>query len=561
MKHLIIYTLSLVTLLSLCGCYADKGGNDFDTVLPDVEITIPEDAYSGSLGQTITVTPTIKSDIDNADLEYHWEVNGAVLNPETGREMFSPLVPDDQQAQTLTYTCHLDSSITSLNKGYTCRLRVHQKSTGRDFYSASTFTITIEGITGLMVLYGDDSQSDIGILQAEEFMPSSSSIPTEPSASTSLYSMNTGSKLQGKGQRIVQATIESVEWYGDNVKDYCRILAMTDKAQQWLNRNDFSVYGDWNALFYLQGSRKVNAGDPRGYDMVGDWSIAFDGDDVFLTSPTSAYQYLFPMFTPQTECKGGNKFTFAPKMLKVGSSGIQKLMYATSVNGDKTRNGFVAITNGSTSNMNKYTELIDTKDDAATFNPGDMQASLVDWGVMSNNHAVAVMKGNSGRAKYAGQYFLADLLPSAKSGGASGYLNIPQHLYDLSALTNIASATAFAFGSTQNMCYYATPGAVYRYGIDGTNATAAAPIIMTDGTAVGLKGDVTMMKMLASPNTKTHNSDEILLVATWDGSASHLYALHLDNMTGNVTKVATYDAASVTGWAFGKIYDVNIKSL
>lgn len=97
MKHLIIYTLSLVTLLSLCGCYADKGGNDFDTVLPDVEITIPEDAYSGSLGQTITVTPTIKSDIDNADLEYHWEVNGAVLNPETGREMFSPLVPDDQQ--------------------------------------------------------------------------------------------------------------------------------------------------------------------------------------------------------------------------------------------------------------------------------------------------------------------------------------------------------------------------------------------------------------------------------------------------------------------------------
>lgn len=248
-------------------------------------------------------------------------------------------------------------------------------------------------------------------------------------------------------------------------------------------------------------------------------------------------------------------------MLKVGSSGIQKLMYATSVNGDKTRNGFVAITNGSTSNMNKYTEFIDTKDDAATFNPGDMQASLVDWGVMSNKHAVAVMKGNSGRAKYAGQYFLADLLPSAKSGGASGYINIPQHLYDLSALTNIASATAFAFGSTQNMCYYATPGAVYRYGIDGTNATAAAPIIMTDGTAVGLKGDVTMMKILASPNTKTHNSDEILLVATWDGSASHLYALHLDNMTGNATKVATYDAATVTGWAFGKIYDVNIKSL
>lgn len=70
-----------------------------------------------------------------------------------------------------------------------------------------------------------------------------------------------------------------------------------------------------------------------------------------------------------------------------------------------------------------------------------------------------------------------------------------------------------------------------------------------------------MMKMLNSPNVTTHNTDEVLLVAIYDGSLSHLYALHLDEMTGNVTSMSTYDTTTVKGWKFRKIYDVNIKSL
>ncbi len=50
-------------------------------------------------------------------------------------------------------------------------------------------------------------------------------------------------------------------------------------------------------------------------------------------------------------------------------------------------------------------------------------------------------------------------------------------------------------------------------------------------------------------------------MAPWDGSQSHLYALHLDEMTGNVTTLSLYDATTVSGWDFKKIYDVNIKSL
>ena len=60
--------------------------------------------------------------------------------------------------------------------------------TGRNFYSTNTFTITIAGITGLLVLHGDDASSDIGILEAEEFTPSANSLPASPSAVTDMYS-------------------------------------------------------------------------------------------------------------------------------------------------------------------------------------------------------------------------------------------------------------------------------------------------------------------------------------------------------------------------------------
>ena len=96
-----------VAMVAATSCYDEQEGNDFDTRLPDVEIVIPESAYSGSLGQIITIEPIVKSEIADADLEFFWEVNGARTN-ESGRAFFAPLVNDDEQGRILTYTCKLD---------------------------------------------------------------------------------------------------------------------------------------------------------------------------------------------------------------------------------------------------------------------------------------------------------------------------------------------------------------------------------------------------------------------------------------------------------------------
>lgn len=556
-KNIFSILILLAGLFMLQSCYDDKGGNDYDTALPDVEIVIPETTYSGSLGQSIKITPTIKTMIDAADLEYHWEVDGNITNSQ-GRGTFSPLVNDDQQGESLNYVCKLDSNITTLNKSYNCRLRVHQKSTGRDFYSADLFTITIEGITGLMVLYDEGNSCDVGILCADEFMPKSSSIPENPTVTMGVFSnANKGKKLSGKGLEVYQGIASYVS---SNARDRMRILVRTDQEAYWLNRNDLSVLGNWNYVFYLKGDRKQNEGVANGYILDDSWGVAFDGNDVFMMEPAKVEKYLFPTFTPNIDLQGHN-MTFAPIVQTVGTSGIQRLMYANSVDGDSNKRGFVAITNGSLDNLARYTKWLDTGTDQVAFNPGDMKADLVKITTDAREHAVAVMKGLSTHPQYAGKYFLADLNPAAAVSGESSYAGIPVCLCDMSGLTDVDNAIAFDFGTTINMYYYATKNSIYRYGLDGKTLTPSQPLCMTDGSAIQLDGEVTMMKMLNQANVKRHDSDEILLVATYNGSKSAIYAFHLDMMTGNVVKSAKYSADNVQNWNFGKIYDVNIKSL
>ncbi|MGM9700235.1 MAG: PKD-like family lipoprotein [Prevotella sp.] len=561
MKQFKIFLLAAVLPL-LAACYDDQDGNDFDTSMAEVSIVFPNDAYSGALGSTITVDPIITTEIPETDLEYIWEVNGARLRETsngTKRNYFVPLLNDEDQGKTLHYVCHLDSNIVALNTTYTCRLRVHQKSTGRDFYADSNFTIIIQGLTGLLVLYGDDNTSDVGILEANEFMPASSSLPESPKATMGMYSMNTGTKLQGKGKSIIQPCTQYM--WGDDAKNRCRINVMTEKEAVWLDRNDLSLWGPWNDAFYLQGERQVNANKPKRYLVEHDLAYAFDGDDLFINQPWSQFQFLFPTFTPQTVTGAGDKFTFQPctKFFST-SGGLQIMYYADAVNGDTSRKGFVG-SSSNVANTVKDARLLDTKTDNALFNPGDMKADLVHWGVDSRGHVLSILKGTAAHPQYAGKFFFVDLYPKAPAAGETTYQDIPQVMASMDALTDVDNAIAFEFASTQNELYYATANAVYRYGLDGTALTAAQKLCMTDGSVINFSGEVTMMKLLASPGVSTHNTDEVLLVATWNGSASTLYALHLDSMTGNVTAVSEYGKGTVAGWEFGKIYDVNIKSL
>lgn len=560
MKKTYIFILS--TLALFASCFDDKGGNDFDIDMPDVEMIIPEDAYSAAIGEQITITPIVNTTIDESDLEFNWEVLTTSLYNSQGRNYFAPLVNDDAQDKVLNYTCHLDSAVEALNKSYTCRLRAHQKSTGRNFYSTNQFTITIAGVTGLLVLHGDDSQSDIGIIEADEFMPSANSLPDSPKATPDLYSAaNDGAKIAGKGKSIVQALQQDFYWGSTSVNYLYRVFAQTDKTTAWMNSSDLSYYGDWNSMFYLKDDRAVNDNDPKGFTICGNTWLAFDGDDMFMMQANQQPVFLFAEFTSETVCQDGNTFVFDPNITEVSNSGVQYLGYATSVNGDASRKGFVAFSQIYPSSTTMYTSLIDTKSDDVSFTAGDMKADLVKMSTDSREHVMAVLKGDATNATYAGKYFAVDLFPNATAAGESGVQDVPQYIYDLSSLTNMSDAIAFEFGSTKNMCYYATSTAIYQYGVDGATLYPAETLGMADGGSLSISGEITMMKFLDSPNISTHNTEPILLVATYSGGSSALYALHMDETTGKVLSAVKYDSSNVSGWNFGKIYDVNIKAI
>ncbi|MGM9727204.1 MAG: PKD-like family lipoprotein [Prevotella sp.] len=543
-------------------CYDDKGGNDYDTAMAEVSIIIPDDAYSGALGSKISVEPVINTTIPEADLEYCWEVKGArqrETHSGVNRSYFVPLVNDEEQGKTLNYVCHLDSNIVALNTSYSCRLRVHQKSTGRDFYGDTNFTITIEGITGLMVLYGDDSSSDVGILEANEFMPSASSLPESPRVTMGMYSMNMGEKIQGKGKSIIQPCDEYM--WGDDAKNGCRVNVITDKGGVWLDRNDLSRWGEWDDAFYIQGEKKVNANKPVRYLLEYGMAYAFDGEDLFINQPWQQFMFLFPTFTPQSKSGSGDSFKLQPFVKFFNTSGgLQIMYYADAVNGDASRKGFVGSTQYVTNTVSDA-RLLDTKNDNALFNPGDMKADLVHWWADSRKHVICVMKGTAAHPQFAGKYFFVDLHPTAPAAGETTYQDIPQVIASMDNQQDVDNAIAFAFASTQNEFYYATSTDVYHYGLDGSSLVPSRKLTMTDGSAISFGGEVTMLKLLNSPGVTTRNTEEILLVATWDGSSSTLYALHLDSMTGNVSSLSKYGKDNVAGWEFGKIRDVNIKSL
>ena len=553
------YILTAVAAcLMLAGCYDDRNGHDYDTVMPDVEMTIPETAYSAGIGSVISITPDVKTSIPETDLQYKWEVRGEMFN-EHRREAFLPLVSAEEQGKELRYTCHLDTNITALNKSYTCRLHAKQLSTGRNFYSTNTFTITIAGITGLLVLHGDDASSDIGILEAEEFTPSANSLPASPSAVTDMYSKtNGGRKLQGKGETVVQSISSNL--YNDETKKRCRIYAKTVREVALLNKDDFSYYGDWNSLFYLSGDRQEHKGQPEGYIIAEQDVFAFDGGIVFWMQQSNQYPFLFPTLGENDACADGNCFTYAPQFEEVATSGIQKLMYATTVNG-QTRKGFLGITQTYSFNP-KYVKLLDTKADNVKFNPGDMKADLVVMRTDNREHVRAVLKGEADHPTAAGQFFAVDLWPNAPAKGESAYVDVPQYFYALeNTLTGFSDAIAFEFGESKNMCYYATRDAVYHYGLDGSEVSPFGQLGKTDGAVLDFGSEITLMKLLASPNVTTRNDKPVLLVATWASGKSALWALHLDIMTGKVLKAVKYDETNVDGWAFGRIADVNIKGL
>jgi hypothetical protein len=515
----------LFTVLLLAGCYKDKGNYEYSN-LDAMEISLPFLGYEVGAGMQLIIDPIVKTEIQDSDIDWQWDIEYQSPTDYIRFEKFA-------EGKKLDYEFSLSPLIPSTGT-YHIRLHAKQKSTGREFYSPVTSLRITSQYTGLMVLHGDDIQSDIGLLQAAEFRVTEGTMET--TLIPDLYSSaNNNQKIPGRGRTVVQ----TVTAYLYDING-ARVIALTDAGAAWINYADFSNLGDWNSLF-MPG---VNKGQPEFIIPQGQAVYAVDGGQLFARV-NSMYE-VFPIPLPAAQ-----GYNLASPFFEVGGTArVQGFCF------EKDTRGFVTCT--SISNFYNYSDKIMSGVGqivtSKNFNLAAMNADLVyvDRGGREG-HYMAVMKEDNGKK------YLAEI-----DWTAAADADMPYAKYDMQVLPNINDAKFHSFGDNQvAMCYYATASKVYRYTANNGESLAGRSneLRLQNGGSIVFDGEITMMKIL-KPNKNPdgplavdyHNYNKIMLVAVYKNNQGTLYSLKLDEPTGDVISYTTYNG-------FNKIYDADIKGL
>lgn len=519
MKHIncLLILFSFLFVNFLVGCYDDKGNYDYKD-LEAVNIQFPATSYDVQLGQTLPLTATVETTIDPADLRYEWQIFS------NGFQTIAEGISAEYCFQTNDYIVGPGN--------YTLRLLVVQESTGREIYSEQ-INVRLSGVTGLLVLHGKENQCDVGLLVAPEFLVNAGSV--EVQNSPYWYSKKNDSKIEGVGSQIIHLLTETTINYRP---DRCYVAVITSERSVLAGYSDLQYEGDGDKLFYGD----VAQGDVERFWVAGSAELALRGGDFYVCKYTSSDKfYVSPCRTGLPE-----NYQLAPFVMKIDNQ--YPIVY---MGFEENSRSFITWSDDYAGSY--YATTLSSP--GADFDLGNMNADLVYWDKGGKTSHMAVMRQNDGN------YFLAEL-----NLNTSETAKIPVARYELSTLPDFNQSLFYAFGDNQmNMCYYATASKAYRYSAGNGVLSSAEPLKMMDGSLVNIEGEITMMKILkpyqlaADYSTgispfSYYNYNKILLVGTYLNGEGRLYVLHLDEMTGLVTEVATYDG-------FDRIYDANIKGI
>lgn len=534
----IISTLAILFLcLCLSACTDDDNNYDYAT-LDDLRVEFPASSINRGIGEQVNVIPTITTDIPVSDLEYTWEIgcSGSV----TGGP-FAFLTLQESPDGSLDYKGVL-SELMPAPGTYTLRLHIRQKSNGRNFYS-DLFSLTLSGVTGMMVLNDVNGNSDIAVVTANEFRPSTSNEDVPDKVYPDYYSANNGgAKIEGIGKYLTQ-----LQGGNSTYANYHAIIAVTDRTNVAAGYGGLTeIAGGWNNLLFYGG---LNRGIPQNivYSMPTDPMYRFQ--DVFIFDGGEVYGRQADEFVLRPNLGNRNacllSYDLAPWIMLPSSpsmGSVQAYLF------DQSSHSVLGITNimGVLKSNSPDENSIKKLDfPSAAFNPANMEGDMVYWAVGGvDQHSLAVMQRGNGE-KYIAEFDMTT---------GTDFNRIPVAIYEMSSLPEIDDVTHYAFvadGSTPNACFYATPGSVYRFTVDGSgSALSATPLKRQGGEAVTFDGNISMLKIIR------HQDREMMIVGASDGDKDgKLYIMDIDPVTGSVT------GGEKTFSGFGHITDVCLKHL
>ena len=524
----------LLTVMFFCGCYDDKGNYDY-TTQKAFEVSFEETYFERQIGGSLSIQPTIVTEIPEEDLLYQWEVHS--LKPGDSYTLFNKFA----DGKNLDWECMPTELMPGIGQ-YTIRLHTTQISTQRNFYSEQ-ITLSIAGVTGLCVLHGDDSQSDIGLLVAPEFRGTNvtdESIENYPT----MYSQANGAKIQGKAKAIYHLLSSYMLSYG--LQDRCYVVALTDQDVVLADYSGLYRSADYLDLFY---SSSIPHGEPQSFYVSGTNEVIVDDGVIFYRKPYNTPLYIAPL---DDEVQASleefeNGIYFSPFVLK-GENGAT---YTRLIMFNMIDRGFVGYTDGSMW-PNRYVKLDATLggNSSVPFNPAKMDANLLymDHGG-SNGHTIAVMQEDGGKK------YIVEMNFSAQDLSQMPYAKYD----DMNGLQDFEQAFSYAFGEDQfHMCYYATSNAVYRYSVERNKAPQSEKLMDINGNVIDFNGaEITMMRLLKPNATDTWSYkyyNQMLVVGTYSEGKGTLRAFIVDQSSGRVMSETSYSG-------FDKIYDVAVKGL
>ncbi len=517
----------VIMALFFSACYEDKGNYDYE-IMEECKVTIPSGNRNVLFWQTLNITPTVETSIDKADLAYQWEF----FDITNSRNQFVPVY----EGEVMNFVCAKDDSLLINDNAYPLRLCVTQLSTGRKFYSNEILInlMAQPRKMGAMVLHGDGTSSDIGIVVAKEFYHKDRLDDLEEEVLPHYYSEANGEKMSGKGKWLMTSFMLNADryQYADNIVT----VATTDQGTMVAEGGSMEKKGDWNILF--RGG--YNKGEPLAACVKAQTVLfLFDGGDIFMRDHAT-----YTVAQPALIAEDYPDYKFAPQILHM--SGVKYVLF------DQNTRSFMRF-DASAGMMIKYsykfTNLPFNFTGNLPFNPSNMQADLVFMAPGGEgDNAVAVMKEDNGN------YFLAEMNPKASKDN-----DIPLHKYSLSHIADVQNEKVIAwdFGAGfVNMGYYATADGVYQFAVTNGNTINPVALRMSNGDEVRFKGRITMMEVMQVQKQSSDylQANKLLMVGTYEGTSGsgRLYSLELDQMTGLVSTMKIYEG-------FDEIYDAHIK--
>lgn len=522
----------LCCLLLFQSCYNDEGNYNYKDLPEGASIDNESygKSYTQSFGSTLTIKPKINYNGSSSDLSYKWQI-WDIINAK-----FVTIA----EGQNLEYLCGPNDYIKG-EGSFTLRLAVSNKQLLTDSSNGSaneiyseliTLTVLIDSYIGLMVLHGDGSYCDVGLIQDKIFMPKATDQITSNVTSNFYSKNNNGQKVAGEGRQIVkQGYVFNDIWgkYGSS-----SILIFTDKtgisAQfQTLVKAD----QDYSSIFldpnYSQGKPQayIERGQAQGRAFI-------DNGKVFYGN------FIGPLFNPNFE------YDAAPYPILIGNGGFSIGTSMGVVVFDKLSKGFLYSLNGSNnSTLYKFPNSVVSE---VEFQPNNMKADLI-YAEQSVAEGVtrAVMKDEA-----TGERYLAvlNLYAGDRSKIAAGK-------YSMESLPEINNVKFYAFGGGINVSYYASKSEIFQYSYEGSN-TAKSIYNVTGGE------EITSMRILKHEYSQTSTyyqySNRILIVSTVNSLGNgKIHAFSIDKVTGGITLLSSFNGTENGGKPFGRIYDTNIK--